>query len=1483
MKRPKTSSKKISWFSIASVFLLAVALAVGVSTNVQAASGSFDRETYFPDLGSSDQDRLWLSVNDSTGNTSDGRDTIEVTIKNATKVVSASFTLQETGGTTTVFTSTGSAQPVAYPVGSTSGYVEGFNSGSHNYPALGASVVGLNLKELSSNSAGDATLGSPAGDGELSVTSGDTLQLLYSGATLDTAIVKTNSGSFSFSPSSVAAVTTNTLGSANLIISVTDPDENLNPVAKDVIGFADNSALLTGANSPGTGSSRVEIEAIDQTNGTRLSVGGTEVVARNIMLLETGNNTGVFTASGKVFGSTTASVNGNITVGSASTSVYTGGNITLGNTTTGPGVTFKILEVTSSGRLALVEIGTSTTGTGEQALVYVSPSADVSSTWSSGTQSASLNNVAAYGTDNVRFGITDSTRGSSTSGLIKLMEGSEYCLVAISQFQGTATTSAVGLGGEFEVGSGGSVTVSIDTFQLAGPRAGDSLKVSYLDELRSTGTAGTVTGTLANGVAGETGTVARDTDAPDINDLVTITVADANLNTSSSGAESVAEGSGLFGGTTTNRRGDHLTVSGYTISTKTISLQHPDGFLLGTQTIRISNTANSLVWMVPTSAGVFGAPTTAGSINIALGTESVSAIPLVKGDSTVADGALSSATTSSFVATLDGLDNTVEISPDGTHWISIPITETGANSSTFVGTIGFDYTALRLTTNTATSVTALISDHTGTTTITFADPVDAAGRVDAVIGTGSVVRIFDGTNQEFTEVCSPAATTLSVKKLANSTAYDPDKTYVQVVGNDMMTQRMQTIDDTAIFRIGGYCGATYRIRYNDQVGNSNAYLGGDTLALTTSNMGFTAYTQSSFTTDVTGTSGPNTFIVVTLVDEDLNTATGSKQTTFEPSSPDSGNAVIIFNNENGVGLPSGSSTGNVSRGFVNGATGKILYASTLTNILSSSVDQAGGGNTIDFQLVETANNSGTFKGSFRLSSGSSTDNTAGASVVKVTSGNVITVFYNDSPSATACDNSSSYAATSPITILTELGVLSLSKDTPYLSGDTIVATVVDEDRDTTAGQDTLTTALKVVGANYDASGTSGDLTMDLVEDGVSSGTFLATFTTGTVTTGGGAGVNSGTIETGQGLTANVIYTDTSPSSSSATRQLTFSAFDATMTFGADSYGLGAYALVTLADAERNTLISTAESLLSDVFIQTSSINSTKVRMVESGVDTGTFVGTIQVVSSGETTEFSKITAVEGDTLTVTYIDTLNTTGSNRSVTDTASVTEAIPTPSPTATVTPTATVVASPTAIPTPSGGVITGSVVDALTTLPIVGATVSTDTGGYSETTDATGFYQIVNVAAGGYLVTASATGYDSSSQPVTVGEGAVVAANFALAPTITTTPTPTGSPVLTPTPTCEPASVSVHPASLKLKKKKSKTVTVTVSGDTCSVVAGETVTAKINTAGRKVITITPASRITDASGEAKFKIKAKKKAGNAKVTFTAGGKKKTMTVRVR
>ena len=64
---------------------------------------------------------------------------------------------------------------------------------------------------------------------------------------LDTAVIKTNSGSFGFTPSSVTAVTTDSSVSTNLILSITDQDENLNPVMKDVTGFADGSALLSGS------------------------------------------------------------------------------------------------------------------------------------------------------------------------------------------------------------------------------------------------------------------------------------------------------------------------------------------------------------------------------------------------------------------------------------------------------------------------------------------------------------------------------------------------------------------------------------------------------------------------------------------------------------------------------------------------------------------------------------------------------------------------------------------------------------------------------------------------------------------------------------------------------------------------------------------------------------------------------------------------------------------------------------------------------------------------------------------------------------------------------------------------------------------------------------------------------------------------------------------------------------------------------------
>ena len=1479
----------------------------------------FDRNNYLPSLGDgNDYDRAWILVIDTapSANTTGSPDTIIVTIKAGFN--SIAFILKETGGATAVFTTTGSDQNILYPVGTSAGYVEDFNSGSHNYPALGASIVGLNLKQFTVNTDGNADLRT---NGDLTVTAGDTIELLYNGDTLDSARIGFNSGSFRFDPSVVSPVTTSSLSAINLVISITDPDENLNPVAKDVIGFADNSALL--ARSPGTGTSRVQIEAIDQITGSTLSISGADIIARHIMMIETGNNTGVFTASGKVFGSTTvtsSSLKGNLLVGSQTTSAYAGQDITLGKTTgnNAVGCIFRIIEANASGRIGLYEAKGTTIDSGNvvgllPVLGFTTGSDFIGKGTSTFgivgvTSGITTTRVVAISKTTSAFGSqTDKAvnQGTSTSGLIKLIEGDKYCLVAISEFEASAGQRVVATFSTYEtaqafLSAGGSVTVTIDTFQLAGPRSGDTLKVSYLDELDSGGVSGTVTGALSYGVAGVTGTLERDNAAPDINDLVTLTVVDGNLNTNTSAQESVAAGSPLWSGTTTSNRGDRLTVKAYSTSSKKISLSHPDGFAIGTQTIRIAKTDNTLVWMVPSSlASVssdrFQNSLSAGSSTFSLGTESVSTIPLVKGSSSNADSFLGSAITSSFVATLDGVNNTVEISPDGTRWVSIPIVETEANSSTFVGTIGFDTTAIRLTTNTSILINSLISDFTGTSTLFFQDGDLAGDGLQTFIGTGSVIRIFDGSTQEFAEVCSPGLTTLSVTKLSDSTAFDPDKTWIQVIGNDMMTQRLDTASDgTELFRIGGYFGATYRIRYNDAVDASNTYLCGDTLAVTTSNMGFTTYT-GALSTDITGSSGPNAFVVVTLVDEDLNTSTSSKQSTFEVNSTTSGTGIITSQNENGLGLPSGSSTGNVSRGFKNGGTAKILYASTLSNILSPTADQSSNGNTIDFQLAETDVNSGTFKGSFQLSISTSTTNTnmdsdsSHGGILKVSNGNSVSVFYSDSPSATTEDNSGNYTVTSPILIVAGLGVLSLSKETAYLSGDTVVATVVDADRNTSSSSaDTLTTALKVAGANYS---TGTDLNLNLVESGVNTGTFLTTFKTGIQTD---ATTAPPVIKTVQDGVVNVVYTDTVPSASSATKQVTFSAFNATVSFDKDSYILGDFAVITLADAERNTDHTNAQTLLTDVFIQTTPSNSTKIRMVESGVDTGTFLGSIKIASNGGTTEFSQIQAVVGDTLKITYNDEVNTTRSSRAVTDTASVVEAVtPTPTPTITPevsptptttptetpseTPTATVTATATPTPPPTPAILTGNiagrVTDAVTgdgingaIISMIGQTVAT-TG---TVNGITGAYVIQDIPIGEYTLTASATGYQSSSQDVTVASGETTTANFALGPV--TTPTPTATATETPTPTATPVSCDVATAitssssTVTVTKGNSTTVTVTVTGANGCAVANDTVKATSN--NTSIAIVSPAKAKTDANGQATFTITGSKK-GSAKVTF--------------
>ena len=355
-------------------------------------------------------------------------------------------------------------------------------------------------------------------------------------------------------------------------------------------------------------------------------------------------------------------------------------------------------------------------------------------------------------------------------------------------------------------------------------------------------------------------------------------------------------------------------------------------------------------------------------------------------------------------------------------------------------------------------------------------------------------------------------------------------------------------------------------------------------------------------------------------------------------------------------------------------------------------------------------------------------------------------------------------------------------------------TVEDADRNTSpTSAEVLTTAVKVTELTSNTS-----LLLDVNEGGVNSGIFLATIKTGTVTSGGASSVtrsNSGTIMATQGGTATVVYTDTVPVEATITKTLTFSSYNATLAFDADTYSPGSYAGVTLMDAERNADNKNAETLADDVLIETvsvrrfsrSSFNSAKVLMVETGTDTGTFMGMIQVVSSGGTIEYDQIQANVGDTLKVSYLDEINMTGLARVATDTASV-----------------------VAVGTATGNII-GRVVDP-NDAGINGATASLITGGDTVKTTTTstiqgadGTYVFSDVTIGNYEIVAVKAGYKSDSTTVSANDftqteqGIVATADDM---------------VLTPT-ACETVSdITADPTLMTLKNNTRDTITITVTG---------------------------------------------------------------------
>jgi len=82
----------------------------------------------------------------------------------------------------------------------------------------------------------------------------------------------------------------------------------------------------------------------------------------------------------------------------------------------------------------------------------------------------------------------------------------------------------------------------------------------------------------------------------------------------------------------------------------------------------------------------------------------------------------------------------------------------------------------------------------------------------------------------------------------------------------------------------------------------------------------------------------------------------------------------------------------------------------------------------------------------------------------------------------------------------------------------------------------------------------------------------------------------------------------------------------------------------------------------------------------------------------------------------------------------------------------------------------VTGKVTDSVSGLPIAGATVSANPGGYLALTGSDGSYTLSDVTAGTYTLTASSIGYDSQSKTVVVTADA--SADFALTKSVTPPP---------------------------------------------------------------------------------------------------------------
>ena len=191
-----------------------------------------------------------------------------------------------------------------------------------------------------------------------------------------------------------------------------------------------------------------------------------------------------------------------------------------------------------------------------------------------------------------------------------------------------------------------------------------------------------------------------------------------------------------------------------------------------------------------------------------------------------------------------------------------------------------------------------------------------------------------------------------------------------------------------------------------------------------------------------------------------------------------------------------------------------------------------------------------------------------------------------------------------------------------------------------------------------------------------------------------------------------------------------------------------------------------------------------------------------------------------------------------------------------------------------------TSSINRAWMKLAETGADTGTFKGSILVSSDATLDYERIQASNGDALTAGCTDEINTSGAP---REVTAVSRVVSLEPTPTpaTTPTPIPSPTSSPV-ECTAGKMALSPGKLNLRRNESGEATVTVTGTNGCPVEGKLAAAKVSK-GRKLVSVSPASRKTDADGQAVFTIKAKKKTGSARVTFRVEEFKKSMSVTVK